>query len=91
MTPPYLIAPIVQGILHTTHYKNWFSYLFSLAFHQVSDEWFEDRRCEGMDPMSFHRESGSSFESKAILKDMKLSIVRYSCDEGLQNPKLLSF
>ena len=39
--------------------------------------------------MSFHRESGSSFQRKAILKDMKLRIVRYSRDEGLQNPKLL--
>ena len=39
-----------------------------------------------MDLMLFHRESGSSFESEAILKDMKSSR-----DEELQNPKLLSF
>ena len=43
-----------------------------------------------MDPMLFHRESGSSLGSKAILHEI-LSIVRYSRDEGLQNPKSLSF
>ena len=65
-------------------------YLFPLAFHQVSGESFEDGNCQVMDPMLFHRESGSSLGSKAILHEI-LSIVRYSRDEGLQNPKSLPF